>query len=254
MIEYKGWTTKRRLVLLIRLHHGGIDDADQTINEQRMKNQWMPPTPIETLFEHLDDGRLFSAKGHEVIDDTQLMRWAYDNIKNTGLFDRDCEKWRKKPQTEKDWAAFQKFFFTADEDRKKNAPTASEATYTANQVQEILQNKITSFLQTPPESTDDTPSTPTVSANASVTTEDVHHMIAESLATHRSSQITNRSNHNGVQGTSPPHPPTMCQALINQSATAGHTESPATSNTQAQPANVRSKESSYKRAGSSVGA
>ena len=25
--------------------YGGIDDADQTMNEQRMKSQWMPPTP-----------------------------------------------------------------------------------------------------------------------------------------------------------------------------------------------------------------
>ena len=72
--------------------YGGIDDADQTMNEQRMKSQWMPPTPIETLFEQLDDGKLFAAKSDKVIDDTQLMRWAYDNIKNTGLFDRDCEK------------------------------------------------------------------------------------------------------------------------------------------------------------------
>ena len=69
--------------------YGGIDDADQTLNEQRMKRQWMPPIPIETLFEQLDDGKLFAAKGHEIIDDTQLMRWAYDNIKNTGLFDRE---------------------------------------------------------------------------------------------------------------------------------------------------------------------
>ena len=47
--------------------YGGIDDADQTLNEQRMKSQWMPPTPIETLFEQLDDGKLFAAKGHEII-------------------------------------------------------------------------------------------------------------------------------------------------------------------------------------------
>ena len=57
----------------------------------------MPPTTIETLFEQVDDGKCFEAKSNEVIDDSQLMRWAYDNVKNTGLFDRNCEKWRKKP-------------------------------------------------------------------------------------------------------------------------------------------------------------
>ena len=57
-----------------------IDDADQTLYDQRMKQQWMPQTPIETLFEQLDDGKLFAAKGREVIDDSQLKRWAYDNV------------------------------------------------------------------------------------------------------------------------------------------------------------------------------
>ena len=99
--------TPLELMTYIWNTYGTIDDADQSLNEQRMKQQWMPPTPIESLFEQPDDGKLFAAKGHEVIDDTKLMRWAYDNIKNTGLFDRDCEKWRKKP--EKAWTEFQKF-------------------------------------------------------------------------------------------------------------------------------------------------
>ena len=50
--------------------YGTVDDADQTLNEQLMKQQWSPPTPIETLFEQLDDDKYFAAKGHEVIDDT----------------------------------------------------------------------------------------------------------------------------------------------------------------------------------------
>ena len=135
--------------------YGAVDDADQTQNEMRMKQQWNPPTPIETLFEQLEDGKHFAAKGHEVIDDTQLIRWAYDNIKRTGLFDRDCEKWRKKPHADKDWTSFQQFFLEADEDRKKNSTTASEATYTANQVQELLQHEIDTILQTtePPPAT-----------------------------------------------------------------------------------------------------
>ena len=205
--------TPLELMTFIWDTYGGIDDADQTLNEQRMKAQWMPPTPIETLFEQLEDGKIFAEKGHEKIDNSQLMRWAYDNIKNTGLFDRDCEKWRKKEQTEKDWTSFQKFFLTADEDRKKNSPTASEATYTANQVQEILNQEISSFLQNPP---DEEPSpTPTISANASVTVDEVRRMIAESLSTNSSSNSSNRSTSNRAPGTSPPRPPTMCQALVN---------------------------------------
>ena len=61
--------------------YGTIDDADQALNIQRMKQQWMPPTPIETLLQ-LDDENLFAAKGCEVIDNSHIMRWAYDNVKN----------------------------------------------------------------------------------------------------------------------------------------------------------------------------
>ena len=109
---------------------------------------------------------------HEVIDDSQLIRWAYDNIKQTGLFDRDCEKWRKKPQADKDWTSFQQFFLEADEDRKKNSTIASEATYTANQVQELLQNEINNILQSTDTPTITSPPSPTASANASVTADD----------------------------------------------------------------------------------
>ena len=117
------------------------------------------------------------------------MRWAHDNVKNSGLFDRDCEKWRKKPQAEKNWTSFQNFFLEADDDRKKNTLTATEATYTAKQVQEILQNKIETILRasdTPPDDPTSHPvpqtSTPTANANANMTTEDIRRIVIETLS------------------------------------------------------------------------
>ena len=126
-----------------------IDDADHTLNEQRMKAPWSPPTPIEALFDQLDDGQLFASKGNEVIDDSQLMRWAYDNIKATGLFEKDCDKWRKRPPMLKNWPSFKTFFITAEDDRKKNKVTANDATYAANQVQQIINDEINAFLSDP---------------------------------------------------------------------------------------------------------
>ena len=88
-----------------------------------MKTPWSPPSPIETLFDQLDDGQEFAVKGKEIIDDSQLMRWAYDNIKSTGLFDKDCELWRKRPSATKTWTVSKAFFIVAKDDRKKNSPT-----------------------------------------------------------------------------------------------------------------------------------
>ena len=71
-----------------------IDDADQTQNENRMKQQWKPPTPITTLFKQLRDGKKFASQRNEIIHNSHLIPRKYDNIKAIGLFDKDCEKWR----------------------------------------------------------------------------------------------------------------------------------------------------------------
>ena len=122
-------------------NYATIDDADHARNEDNMKRPWSPPQPIVDLFEQLKRGQTFAAQGNEVIDDSQLIRWGYQNIRATGLFDRACEKWRKKETTDKTWAKFKLHFTKAEDDHKKNEPpstTIAEATFTANQVQRIL--------------------------------------------------------------------------------------------------------------------
>ena len=161
--------------------YGKIDDADHTLNEQRMRAQWTPPTPIETLFDQLEDGQEYAAQGKEIINNSQLMRWAYDNIKATGLFDKDCERWRKRPTPLKTWTAFKSFFIIAEDDRKKNNPSASEATYSANQVQQLIQDELESILaeSAPPtlvdssttSSSPSSASTAPASANTAVTSD-----------------------------------------------------------------------------------
>lgn len=49
-------------------------------------------TSIGTLFNQLRDGSDFSAQGDEIVPVSTLVRWGYDNILQTGLFDSDCKK------------------------------------------------------------------------------------------------------------------------------------------------------------------
>ena len=81
------------LMTYIWENYATIDDADHARNEDNMKRPWSPPQPIADLFEQLKRGQTFAAQGNEVIDDSQLIRWGYQNIRATGLFDRACEKW-----------------------------------------------------------------------------------------------------------------------------------------------------------------
>ena len=127
--------------------YGTIDEADNRANEERMKEPWAPPVPIENLFKQLEEGQAFAVQGNEIISDAQLVRWGYENIQSTGLFDSDCTKWRKKPAADRTWTKFKEYFLIAEDDRMKNA-TSNEAQFTANQVHQILQHEMAAYLNT----------------------------------------------------------------------------------------------------------
>ena len=137
------------LELLNHLHttYGTVDDHDKTENEERMKQTWCPPTPIEKLFTQLQEGQEFAQFGGESISDGQLVRWGYNNIKDTGLFDNACKKWRLQPATKKTWPEFMEYFTKANDDRAKNSITTGEAKYTANQVEGILQQEMAALME-----------------------------------------------------------------------------------------------------------
>ena len=82
-------------------NYGTVETDDLEQNEKNMKKPWNPPDTIETLFEQLTTGQKFAIQGGESCDDTLIIRWGYENIHNTGLFDTPCEKWREKPTSEK---------------------------------------------------------------------------------------------------------------------------------------------------------
>ena len=84
----------------------GITISDITANEERMKAQWAPPTPIETLFKQLKEGTEFAEEVGETISDGQLVRYGYDIFLATGVFTKDCNKWRKKPSKDQTWDKF----------------------------------------------------------------------------------------------------------------------------------------------------
>ena len=208
-------------------NYATIDDADHTINEENMRRQWAPPQPIEDLFEQLKKGQRFAKKGNETIHDTQLVRWGYQNIRNTGLFDRACEKWRKKEKKDKSWDEFKKHFRLAEDDRRKNESTASPSsapTYTANQVQQIFRDELANLLTQEPTESDPTPSTtatensslstaPPASANAALTAEDIRRIVSETIATQTTPTTTNNGRW-GNSGNRPPRPPLVAQGLL----------------------------------------
>lgn len=127
--------------------YGQIKEADLSANEERMYADWNPPTPIETLYEQLTEGQAFALRGNEVIDDSQLLRKAYDLIQKTGLFQDDCKAWRNKLDTDSTWPLFQEYFTNADDDRRKNTATTGSEGYSANAIQSQVADHMNAILQ-----------------------------------------------------------------------------------------------------------
>ena len=74
-------------------NYGTVEADDLEANKKRMKTPWCPPEITKTLFEDLTMGQAYAVDaGGETCDDTTIVRWGYENIKNTGLFDSPCEK------------------------------------------------------------------------------------------------------------------------------------------------------------------
>ena len=142
-------------------------------------------------------------------------------ISKTLAFSTANEKWRKKTPKEKSWTAFKKHFILAYDDHLKydSLPaTASEATYTATQVQQILHDELSTILgsnaPSDPMPSDDPPmSEPaTATANATVTLDDVRRLIQETLST--SSATRTSSDRVQDPGQRPPRPPLVTQGLL----------------------------------------
>ena len=156
-----------------------------------MKEAWAPPSPIKDLYKQLREGQKFAAKGGEPISDQQLIRYGLEIIGETGIFTKECTKWMKQPSTEKTWDKFQEYFTEKVQDYMKNA-TASTATYTAAQVEEIIQHyqSITNQGTTQP--------TETPPAINVITTADITALVTEEInaTTNKTLTGTQNDNHN----------------------------------------------------------
>jgi len=151
--------------------YGSIDKKDRSDNEKRMKAPWSPPEPIETLFRQLKEGQEFAKEGGETIDDEQIIRWGYELIDDNSEFKSQCEKWDDRESDEKTWKDFITYFTAAYRKVKKRqgtapATTTGEAMYTANQVQEIVQNELTAMLNSIEHEKENTTAPPPLVANA----------------------------------------------------------------------------------------
>jgi hypothetical protein len=122
-----GYANVTALQMLNHLNttYGTITEADRVTNIARMSAPWAPPTPIEDLFDQLQEGSVLATLAAEPIPDTQLARMGYNLVIKTGLFDQACREWRLKADADRTFANFRLHFTIMDRDRLQVATTAT---------------------------------------------------------------------------------------------------------------------------------
>jgi hypothetical protein len=122
-----GYANVTTLSLLTHLQttYGEMTAADREANLTRMNAPWSPPSPIENLFDQLEEGQRYAVLAAEPIADSQLTRLGLNLITKCGMMPDGCREWRLKPAATQTWANFKVHFALQDRDRQETATATS---------------------------------------------------------------------------------------------------------------------------------
>ena len=109
-------------------HYGTIADDELLANSANLHAEWHPPTPIEDLFERIDECIAFAEAGEDRISNRTAITAGIAVITKTGLFTAPLREWEQRLPANKTLTHFKAFFIDAEQKRRKQA-TAQDSGY-----------------------------------------------------------------------------------------------------------------------------
>ena len=100
-------------------------------NDKKLKEKWAN-TPIEMLFDQIDDAQDFAAVAGQPYTNNQLLTMAYNLVYATGVFSDDCKAWNRLPANQKTMENFKTTFQQAQREFCDQQCTAQQASFQAN--------------------------------------------------------------------------------------------------------------------------
>ena len=76
--------------------YGKIAHKDRIALKIQLTAPYDTATTLNSYFNKIEDAQEMSANERLPISDTELLAQAYVNMKNTGIYDNDMEKWDDK--------------------------------------------------------------------------------------------------------------------------------------------------------------
>ena len=95
--------TIRDILSFLFQNYRNITQYDIEENNKKLKGKWDANTPIEMLFDQIEDAQDFAAAAGQPYMNNQLLTMAYNLVYATGLFFDDCKAWNRLPTNQKQW-------------------------------------------------------------------------------------------------------------------------------------------------------
>ena len=77
---------------------------------KKLKEKWDTNSPIEMLFDQIEDDQDFASAARQPYTNNQLLTMAYNPVYATGLFFDDCKAWNHLPTNQKTMHNFKTTF------------------------------------------------------------------------------------------------------------------------------------------------
>ena len=124
--------TIRDILAYLFQNYGNITQYDIEENDKKLKEKWDANTPIEMLFDQIEDAQDFAAAAGQPYSNNQLLTTAYNLVYATALFFDDCKAWNRLTANQKTVDHFKTTFQQAQRELRDQQRTAQQAGFQAN--------------------------------------------------------------------------------------------------------------------------
>jgi hypothetical protein len=126
VVRYANCTSLDLLTHLLTFY-AMIAPTELTQNYERLNTPYGPNQPIETLFQQIQDARVFAVTGGQPYGAAMIINVAYTLVFNTGLYPHACRAWQSRAIAYKTWAQFKIDFATAHREFRLTNQTAQQS-------------------------------------------------------------------------------------------------------------------------------
>ena len=102
--------TIREILEFLFQNYGNITQYNIEDNDKKLKEKWDANSPIEILFDQIEEAQDFASANGQPYTNNQLLTTAYNLVYAMGLFFNDCKAWNCLPANQKTMDSFKMTF------------------------------------------------------------------------------------------------------------------------------------------------